>query len=98
MTRPLRPPRLARAPCRGLLAGAGVDLRHVEAVPIVNTDAAALTYSAGMVDAVAAFVSRAGGLDGQDVAAWCDDVRIQAARGTYFFSLCRYLFVADRSA
>ena len=38
-----------------------------------------------------------GGISEEEAAHWADDVRSQAPRGEYFFSLSRYLFLAERA-
>jgi SAM-dependent methyltransferase len=75
-----------------LLPEAGFEQPSVRIVPIVNAALSADTYSAGMLEQIARWTSRRGGVDPDDAEAWRADVRAQADRGTYFFSLCRYLF------
>lgn len=75
-----------------LLPEAGFEQPSVQIVPIVNAALSADTYSAGMLEPIARWTSRRGGVDPDDAEAWRADVRAQADRGTYFFSLCRYLF------
>lgn len=50
-----------------------------------------------MIDVVARFVASRGGISENEAARWAEDVRSQAARGEYFFSLSRYLFLAERT-
>jgi hypothetical protein len=50
-----------------------------------------------MIDVVARFVASRGGVGDDEAARWAEDVRSQAARGEYFFSLSRYLFLAERA-
>jgi hypothetical protein len=50
-----------------------------------------------MIDVIARFVASRGGISEEEAAGWADDVRSQAARGEYFFSLSRYLFLAERA-
>jgi len=45
---------------------------------------------------VARFVSRKAGLPESVAQAWADDVRNQDLEGRYFFSLSRFLFMAER--
>jgi len=69
----------------------------VTMIPIVNVEMSEQTYSPGMIDLVARFVASRGGISEEEAAGWAEDVRSQAARGEYFFSLSRYLFLADRA-
>jgi ubiquinone/menaquinone biosynthesis C-methylase UbiE len=80
-----------------LLRRAGFVLKSVTMIPVVNIELSEHTYSAGMIDVVARFVAGRGGVDPDEAARWAEDVRSQAARGEYFFSLSRYLFLAERA-
>jgi len=42
-------------------------------------------------------VANRGGITEDEAARWAEDVRAQAVRGEYFFSLSRYLFLAERA-
>ncbi len=74
-----------------LLRGAGFSEPAIEIVPIVNADVSEDTYSLGMLRTIARFAAT-NGVPAGEAEAWERDVRLQAERGTYFFSLCRYLF------
>jgi ubiquinone/menaquinone biosynthesis C-methylase UbiE len=80
-----------------LLRRAGFVVRSVTLIPVVNVEMSEHTYSAGMIDVVARFVTSRGGISEDEAARWVEDVRGQAARGEYFFSLSRYLFLAERA-
>jgi len=80
-----------------LLRRSGFAVKSVTMIPIVNVEMTEQTYSPGMIDPVARFVAGRGGIGEEDAARWAEDVRGQAARGEYFFSLSRYLFVAERA-
>ena len=86
----------ARLP--GLLKGAGFHLRGVTVIPIVNLRLDGNTYSQSMLDIISRFVVGRAGVARKMAQEWVADVRSQAERGEYFFSLCRYLFLADRPA
>jgi hypothetical protein len=80
-----------------LLRRTGFAVRSVALIPVINVEAADQTYSPGMVDVVARFVTNRGGITEDEAARWAEDVRAQSARGEYFFSLSRYLFIAERA-
>jgi SAM-dependent methyltransferase len=80
-----------------LLRHAGFVVRSVTLIPVVNIELSEHTYSPGMIDVVARFVANRGGISEDEAARWAEDVRSQAARGEYFFSLSRYLFLAERA-
>ena len=77
----------------GLARAAGFVDVEVHALPVVETDTSADTYSAGMAGTIARFVGRTE----RDLAdAWKADVRRQAAAGTWFFALTRFATVVHR--
>lgn len=80
-----------------LLRRSGFALKGVTLIPVVNVELSEQTYSPGMIDVVARFVANRGGITEDEAALWAEDVRSQAARGEYFFSLSRYLFLAERA-
>lgn len=80
-----------------LLRRAGFVVRSVTMIPVVNLEMTEQTYSPGMIDVVARFVVSRGGIGEDEAVRWAEDVRSQAARGEYFFSLSRYLFLAERA-
>jgi hypothetical protein len=79
-----------------LLRRVGFTLKSVTLIPVVNIELSEQSYSPGMIDVVARFVANRGGITEDEAARWAEDVRGQAARGEYFFSLSRYLFLAER--
>jgi len=87
---PHLPPLLPR-----LLRGAGFDLAKVEAFPVLNTRFEAESLSGGMVETMAAIVTKFG-IDRADAQAWVDDMKARTGDGDYFFSLNRYLFLARK--
>ena len=54
------------------------------------------TYSGSLIDVVARFVSCKAVIPEDVAQAWGDDVRGQDLHGRYFFSLSRFLFLAER--
>lgn len=81
-----------------LLAGAGMTLRDSRVIPILNQRCDANTYSGNMIETIARFVVARRGIHEDEARAWTADVRGQAERGAYFFSLNRYLFLAAKAA
>ncbi|TFV61913.1 methyltransferase domain-containing protein [Geodermatophilus sp. DF01-2] len=69
---------------------AGFTCAEVHAVPLVETDTRADTYSMGMLATIAHFVGRR---QPELVEAWRADIRSGAAEGDYFFSLTRFATV-----
>jgi arsenite methyltransferase len=78
-----------------LLRRTGFIVNSVTLIAVVNTEMTEQTYSPSMIDVVARFVADRG-ISAEEAARWAEDVRIQATRGEYFFSLSRYLFLAER--
>ena len=79
-----------------LLGQAGFALKSLSVVPMVNLHPDDTTYSGSLIDVVARFVSRKSGISAAVAQAWADDVRGQDLHGRYFFSLSRFLFLAER--
>lgn len=78
-------PRRARA--------AGFTAAEVHALPVVETATDVDTYSLGMAATIERFVERE---QPSLVRGWRADVKAQARRGTYFFSLTRFAVVVTR--
>jgi arsenite methyltransferase len=83
----------ARLP--GLLAQAGLDLAHAEAIPLLELDGGPETFSGGLIGPTADLAARHG-VPREDAEAWRSDLLARAGGGEYFFSLTRFLFVAKR--
>jgi arsenite methyltransferase len=79
-----------------LLGQAGFAFKGLSVVPLVNLHPDDTSYSGGLIDVVARFVSRKAGISEKVAQAWADDVRGQDLHGRYFFSLSRFLFLAER--
>ena len=75
-----------------LLSQGGFRMERAVAVPLLNVGYDRDTFSAGMLDVVAAFVAGRRGVDAAQATGWARDLHAMGAR--YFFSLTRYLFVA----
>jgi SAM-dependent methyltransferase len=88
---PYLPRRLGR-----LLKDAGFTVTRREVIPLLNAGFDANTYSAGLLGFITRFVPGRHGITDADAAAWADDLR--ALGEDYFFSLNRYLFLAQRTA
>ena len=78
------------------LAAAGFDPDVPRVLPLLNVGFDPDTYSAGIMDVIAAYVAGREGLDQDEVDAWAADLRRQGDGA--FFSLNRYLFTATRQA
>jgi len=86
----------------GRLRRAGFTVAAPRVLPLLNTGASAVaagdagpaTYSAGLINVVAAFVVDRDGLTEADVAGWTAD--LSSLGPDYFFSLNRYLFPARK--
>ena len=79
-----------------LLGQAGFAFKSLSVVPMVNLHPDDTAYSGSLIDVVARFVSRRAGIPEEVAQAWADDVRGQDLEGRYFFSLSRFLFLAER--
>lgn len=80
-----------------MLARAGFAVRRVEIAPLLTAGWQPVSYAAGIFRTMRDFVLKAGpgrGLTAADVQAWHDDQQDLIARGEFFFSLNRYIFLA----
>jgi ubiquinone/menaquinone biosynthesis C-methylase UbiE len=84
---PHLPRRLGR-----LLAAAGLEVTRAEVIPLLNTRYDLATYSVGVMEVISGYTRKR--LPEGEAAAWAEDLRALGARGEYFFSLNRYLFLA----
>jgi ubiquinone/menaquinone biosynthesis C-methylase UbiE len=74
------------------LREAGFDAVETHVIPLVNAVFRPDSYSAGAVDLIAGYTRKH--LDQAVVEAWAGDLGDLAARGEWFFSLNRYVFIA----
>jgi arsenite methyltransferase len=77
-----------------LLRAAGLETTESAIIPIFNVGADRNTFSAGMSGLVAAYVAGRGGVSEAEATAWQQD--LAHLGNDYFFSLNRYLFVAQK--
>jgi arsenite methyltransferase len=89
----LADPHLPRRLLR-LLKDAGFESVRGEVFPILNRGYAEDTFSAGLIRFVSDFVPGHQGIEEKEVAAWARD--LISLGDDYFFSLNRYLFVAEK--
>lgn len=88
-------PQLPRSLVRRLRQAGFADVR-VEVVPLLNVGYDPETYSVGMMRLIGDFARGRNGLSADDIRAWRDDARAIGEEGGYFFSLNRYVFIAER--
>jgi arsenite methyltransferase len=81
-----------------LLSRAGFQVERVEPIVILNTDYDPNAFSFMLLHIVADYVRGTGQLSPAEVDAWVADVEHRGREGSYFFSLCQYLFVAHKSS
>jgi ubiquinone/menaquinone biosynthesis C-methylase UbiE len=75
------------------LRDTGFQVIRREVMPMFNPEYHAHSYSAGIAFGIESFVPGRRGLTREEVADWAADLQILGARGEYFFSVNRYLFV-----
>jgi arsenite methyltransferase len=86
-------PHLPRSLPGALARARFTDVRS-EVVPMFNVGYRLETFSAGLLEMIADFVAGRGAVSVEEAAAWAHDLRTLG--DDYFFSLNRYLFVAQR--
>ena len=88
-------PHLPRSLSRRL-RDAGFRIRRRDTLTLFNPEYDPTTYSVTNASIIADFVTGRGGLTPEEVQAWQQDLAQLGAEGHYFFSLNRYLFLADK--
>ncbi len=80
------------------LREAGFQLHERMAIPMFNPEFADNTYAKGMLEMMASFAAGRNGISESEAAAWFAEFAALNEEGSFFFSLNRYLFVADKPA
>jgi ubiquinone/menaquinone biosynthesis C-methylase UbiE len=78
------------------LREAGFQLRERMAFPMFNPEFEDDTYAKGMLEMMATFAAGRNGISREEAAAWLAEFAGLGREGKFFFSLNRYLFVADK--
>ena len=78
------------------LESAGLTVERRSVLVLLNPAFDPRTFSAGVMQLIASFVPGRRGVTDEDAAAWLADLQDLGARGEYFFSANRYLFLARR--
>lgn len=68
----------------------------VDIVPLLNLRYDPNTYSVGMMKVIGAFAAGRNGLTQKDIDDWHADAKTMGERDSYFFSLNRYVYTAER--
>jgi ubiquinone/menaquinone biosynthesis C-methylase UbiE len=78
------------------LERAGFILRHRAAIPMFNPEFRDNTYGKGMLTMMASFAPGRKGVSQSEAEAWFAEFEKLNVQGRFFFSLNRYLFVAEK--
>lgn len=76
------------------LKRAGFTVAEVSTFPIVNLTWSTSTYSEGLADLVRSFVSAQNEIPLDVLALWREELEELSSAGNYFFSICRFMFLA----
>lgn len=80
------------------LRRAGFRVESQQIIPLFNPSYDPNTYSNRIIDLIVPFVTGRNGITGDEAEGWAQELRQAGARGEYFFSLNRYLFVARKDS
>ena len=80
----------------GRLESVGLTVERHNVLALLNPAFDPRTLSAGVMELIANFVPGRRGVTDEEAAAWLADLHDLGARGEYFFSVNRYLFLARR--
>ncbi len=78
------------------LERAGFDVVERAVHTIFNPDYAPNTYSYGVIDFIHSYVKGVDGVSHEEIDAWAEELHRLGEKGDYFFSLDRYIFVAEK--
>jgi arsenite methyltransferase len=78
------------------LRQAGFAMRHRAAIPMFNPEFEDNTYGKGMLQTIASFAPGRQGVTENEAAGWLAEFETLGAQGKFFFSLNRYLFLAEK--
>jgi arsenite methyltransferase len=80
------------------LRDAGFTIRQRDAIPMFNPEYRENTYGKGLLAIMATFAVGRKGVSQEEADAWLAEFAQLDKQGKFFFSLNRYLFVADKPA
>lgn len=80
------------------LARAGFRVKSQHVMPLLNPSYDPNTFSNRLIDIIVPFVTGRNGITRDEAELWAKELRQAGERGDYFFSLNRYLFVAERGS
>jgi arsenite methyltransferase len=80
------------------LRDAGFTIRQRDVIPMFNPEYQENTYGKHLLDLMASFAVGRQSVSREEVEGWLAEFAELGRRGMFFFSLNRYLFVADRPA
>jgi len=75
---------------------AGFRMQSQQVVPLFNPSYDPNTYSNRIIDLIVPFAAGRNGITRDEAEEWARDLRRSGEQGSYFFSLNRYLFVAQK--
>jgi arsenite methyltransferase len=78
------------------LREAGFAVRERMAIPMFNPEFEDNTYGKGMLELMASFAAGRNGITQSEADAWFAEFAELGKKGEFFFSLNRYMFVADK--
>ena len=78
------------------LCAAGFTIRRREAIPMFNPEYQDDTYGKGLLGIMASFAAERKHMSREEVDEWLAEFIELSRQGKFFFSLTRYLFVADK--
>ena len=80
------------------LREAGFTLRQRDVIPMFNPEYQENTFAKGVLTIMASFAVGRKGVSQEEASAWLAEFAELGKQGEFFFSLNRYLFVADKPA
>jgi arsenite methyltransferase len=80
------------------LAHTGFRVTSQQVMPLLNPSYDPNTFSNRLIDIIVPFVTSRNGIVRDEAERWAKDLRQTGEQGDYFFSLNRYLFIAEKGS
>ena len=78
------------------LRDTGFDLTKCDVYTMLNSEYDENTYSHGIIDFIASYVSGKNDISAEETKAWVTELRDKGREGVYFFSISRYIFSVSK--
>ena len=79
-----------------LMRDNGLEIKHSEAIPLLNTDFDPTNFSVSSLNWLSGNAYKQGSITKEESQLWRDDLAVLGEQGEYFFCVNRFLFVGEK--